>query len=160
FPSFVGQRWPLVIMAIAFAGVGLSEWFDRRGSRVLAEPLRRTGIFLPLLPVVAYLLRPLAELQQALGSNVAGLQPLLRYLERLPEHYGMHAAVWFLLGGLYTLVAVARRSQRYALLAALAANGGLWVLLANQEGTGFLAHPQFWLVPLALILLMAEHLNR
>src|SRR5262245_20900497 len=147
-------------MTVAFLGVGFSEWFDRRGYRVLAEPLRRTGLFLPLLPVTAYLLRPLTDLQQALGSSVTGLQPLLRYLERLPPGYGMHAAVWFLLGGLYTLVALPRRSSRYALLAALAANFGLWVILANQEGTGFLAHRQFWLVPMALILLVAVHLIR
>ena len=53
FPPFVGRYWPLIIMGIAFFGVGLAEWFARRGWRVLAEPLRRTGVFLPLLPLVA-----------------------------------------------------------------------------------------------------------
>src|SRR5262249_14076612 len=55
---------------------------------------------------------------------------------------------------------VNRRSFRYALLAALAANFGLWVIFASVDGMQFLAHPQLWLIPLALILLVAEHLNR
>src|SRR5581483_2376031 len=73
-PTYFRERWPLVIMAVAFVGVGLAEWFERRGLRVLAEPLRRTGVFLPLLPIAAYLLRPVTvELRQALGQNVPGL---------------------------------------------------------------------------------------
>jgi hypothetical protein len=157
FPGFLGRHWTIVVMVLAFAGVGLSEWFQRRGLRVLAEPLQRTGIFLPLLPLLAFLVRPLAELRAGLDGNIPGVQPLLR---NLPGHYSQHALVWFLLGLLYTLVAVTRRSSTFALLAALAANFGLWVIFAHQEQTVFLLHPQLWLIPLALILLAAESLNR
>jgi hypothetical protein len=160
FPSFVGQYWPLVVMGVAFLGVGLSELFDRRGWHVLAEPLRRTGIFLPLLPLLAFWARDLTAVRASLGQNMPGLQPVLRYLERLPEGFALHAGVWFTLGMLYTLVAVSRKSFRFALLAALAANFGLWVIFAHQEGLAFTAHPQLWLIPLALILLAAEHFNR
>ena len=45
------------------------------------------------------------------------------------------------------------------LAAALAANFGLWSLLVHTQ-LSFLAHPQLWLVPLALIVLAAEHINR
>jgi hypothetical protein len=56
-------------------------------------------------------------------------------------------------------VAVARRSGRHTLLAVLAANVSLWCLL-HHHGWAFLAHPQVWLIPLALIVLASEHLNR
>jgi hypothetical protein len=161
FPPLLGQYWPLTIMVIAFLGMGLGELFGACGLPLLAAPLRRTGLFLPLLPLLAYLVRPLADLRVRLGEAVPGLQPFLRFLERLPAHYGMPALVWFLLGLLYALLAVRQRSSRLGLLAALAANFGLWTVLGgNREHLGFLVHPQLWLVPLGLILLAAEQLHR
>lgn len=127
---------------------------------MLAEPLRRTGVFLPLLPLLAFWARDLTGIREAINENVPALSPLLRYLERMEGGFGLHAGVWFIVGMLYALVAVNRRSFRFALLAALAANFGLWVIFANVQGMRFVAHPQLWLIPLAMILLVAEHLNR
>jgi hypothetical protein len=160
FPKWVGRYWPLVVMGIAFLGVGLGEWFERRGWRVLAEPLRRTSIFLPILPVVAFWVRDWTDLQEAAARNLPALSALLRYPQRLEEGFGLQASVWFILSMLYATVAVSRRSFRYALLAAVAANFGLWVVFANIQGMQFVAHPQLWLIPLSLILLVSEHLNR
>jgi hypothetical protein len=160
FPKFVGRYWPLVIMGIAFLGVGLSEWFDRIGTRVLSEPLRRTSVFLPILPLVAFWVRDWTGLREAAAQNVPALSPLLRYLDRLEGGFGLHASVWFILGMLYATVAVSRRSFKYAMLGAVAANFGLWVIFAHVEGMAFVAHPQLWLIPLSLILLVAEQLNR
>jgi hypothetical protein len=160
FPPFVGRFWPLIVMGIAFLGVSLGEWFERRGWRVLAEPLQRTGVFLPLLPLVAFWVRNWTGLREAASQNIPALSPMLRYLDRMEGGFGLHASVWFILGMLYAAVAVSRRSFRFALLAALAANFGLWVIFANVQGMHFVAHPQLWLIPLALILLVAEHLNR
>jgi hypothetical protein len=143
--EFFGRFWPFVVMAIAFAGVGLGEYFDRRGLPVLAHPLERTGLFLPLLPLLSFWLVPLARAQPFLLAQ--------------PAPYGKHAAIWFLVGGLYSLVAARRRSPRFALLAALTTNIGLWALLYHNK-LDFLTHPQMWLIPLALIVLVAEHLNR
>jgi hypothetical protein len=159
-PPVLARYWPLAIMGIAFLGVGVAEWFERRGWRVLAEPLRRTGVFLPLLPLLAFWVRDLTGVRETLNENVPALSPLLVYLDRMEGSFGMHAGVWFILGMLYALVAVSRRSFRFALLAALAANFGLWVIFANVHGLHFIAHPQLWLIPLALILLVAEHINR
>ncbi len=159
FPSYLGRHWALISMGLGFVGVGLAELFQRRRLPVLARPLQQTGLFLPLLPLVAFLLQPLTGLR-SLGNIVPGFQPLLRYLDRLPAGFAMHALLWFLLGGLYALVAILRRSSVFALLAALAANFGLWVVYSNVEGLSFLLHPQVWLVPLGLLVLSAEHLNR
>jgi hypothetical protein len=61
---------------------------------------------------------------------------------------------------LYAVTAVLRRASTFALLAALAANFGLWVIYAHHQSLAFLLHPQIWLVPVGLILLAAEHLHR
>src|SRR5262249_38543791 len=158
-PRPLGARWVLVVMAVAFLGVGLGELFRRRNLAVLAEPLQRTGLFLPLLPLLAFLLRPLAEFDAAVRV-VPGLDVVRHHLDLLAGNDRLHALLWFLLGGLYVLVAVTWRSSALALLAALAGNFGLWVLLAEHAPLAFLLHPQVWLIPLALIVLAAEHVNR
>jgi hypothetical protein len=143
--GIVVRYWNFLIMALAFLGVGLSEFFSRRGLRVLAEPLQRTGVFLPLLPVLTFWVIPLAQARQEQLAD--------------PDPYGKYAILWFLVGALYTVVALNRRSSRYALFAALAANAGLWAFLFYTH-LQFLTHPQMWLIPLALIMLVSEHLNR
>ncbi|MBX7105451.1 MAG: hypothetical protein K1X57_15305, partial [Gemmataceae bacterium] len=160
FPSFLGRYWPLTIMAVSFLGAGLAELFRRRDLPMLAGPLHQTGLFLPLLPLLAYLLQPVANFA-GLAESLPGVHPLLRYLDRLAgHHYSMHAGVWFLLGSLYGMVAVFRRAGGYALLAALAGNFGLWVVFAKHEGLAFTLHPQLWMIPLGLIVLGAEWVNR
>jgi hypothetical protein len=160
FTGWAAQYWTLIVMLIAFVGVGVGEFFERRGLRVLAEPLQRTGLFLPLLPLLAIWLRPPAALLLGFADQSApGLRPMLGHLAKLPFELDRYALLWLLAGLLYALTAASRRSFRLALLAALAVNCALWSLLAHH-GVGFLLHPQAWLIPLALIVLAAEHLNR
>jgi hypothetical protein len=45
-------------------------------------------------------------------------------------------------------------------LAAVAANGSLWYLLHTRDGLGIAEHPQLWLIPPALCVLVAGYLNR
>jgi hypothetical protein len=54
FSGLFQQYWPLVVMAIAFSGVGFAEFFRRRKQDVLAEPLENTGALLPVLPVLGF----------------------------------------------------------------------------------------------------------
>jgi hypothetical protein len=130
--GFFIQYWPFILMAIAFLGVGLSEYFRRRGLRVLAEPLEWTGGFLPLLPVLAYWVLPNAS---------------------------AYAIIWFWAGLMYGVMSIFKRSWRFALLGSVAANMGLWVLL-QDSGFYFWKHPQMWVIPLALVVLVAEQLNQ
>jgi hypothetical protein len=155
-----GQLWPLVVMAIAFAGVGLSELFQRRGIAVLANPLQRTAMLLPLLPILAFLMQPLVHIRVAADEAVAGAQPFTRFIQGLPSDHDLHAAIWFLMGALYLIVALCRRSSNLALVAVLLANFGSWVYLGHTEGMSLLVHPQLWLIPIGLIVLVAEHVNR
>jgi hypothetical protein len=139
------RYWPFIVMAIAFLGVGLSEYLGRKGLRVLSEPLRHTGVYLPLLPLLVFWVVPQTAAQQVEWMVLSS--------------YRNYGVLWFLVGTLYTLVALTRRSFPFALLAALAGNAGLWALL-HHNNLAFLAHPQMWLIPLALVILVAEHLNR
>jgi hypothetical protein len=127
------RYWPVILMVIAFAGVGLGEIFKRQNRAVLSEPLERTGAFLPLLPVLGYWL----------------LEPEIHF-----------SVVLLMAAGLYGALSVARQSFGFGVLGAMAANGALWVWLHRIEGCGFLQHPQLWLIPAALSVLIAAYLNR
>ncbi|MCH7728934.1 MAG: hypothetical protein IH991_20970 [Planctomycetes bacterium] len=39
FHGYLQPYWPFIVLCIAYAGIGLGEWFRRRKLRVLAEPL-------------------------------------------------------------------------------------------------------------------------
>jgi hypothetical protein len=160
FKYFNGKYWTFFVMAVAFVGVGLSEFFQRRKLHVLASPLQRTGIFLPLLPLIGFWVRQPAEaLHDRFVALLPGTAPLLDSLRNMDQRMDFYALLWFLFGALYAWLAITRRSYWYALGASLAANAGLWVLLGEHE-IRFLAHPQVWLIPLALIVLVSEVINR
>jgi len=133
FHGFFEQYWPLIVMALAFSGAGLSELFRRQGRLVLAGPLERTGAFLPLLPVISLWILP---------SNVP---------------YSIQLVT---IGILYGALSITRKSFGFGLLAAIASNGGLWYYLNKLEGFGLADHPQLWLIPAALSVLAAAYLNR
>lgn len=130
--------WPYIVMGIAFAGVGAGEIFQRSGLRVLAEPFQRTGGFLPLLPALGW------WLNERLGVDAAG-------------HYSL---LLFFAGLLYVALSMLRRSYISGVAAAVAGNAALWALLADYEPLALLKHPQFWLIPPALSMLVAAQLNR
>src|SRR5215471_8459728 len=91
FHGFFTNYWPLVIMAIAFAGVVSSEALRRRDLLVLAKPIERTGVFLPLLPLVGFWLAT---------SHVD------------------YSLLLFVVGALYGLLSVMRKSFLFGALAA------------------------------------------
>jgi hypothetical protein len=154
------EYWTFCVMFVAFAGVGLSEFFHRRKLHVLASPLQRTGVFLPLLPLLAFWLNPPDALRTPLLRVLPGIDAILSRFQGIPGFtLDRYAVLWFLLGMLYACLAVSRRSFRFALAASLAANFGVWVLLQGH-GPSLLAHPQIWLIPLALIVLVSEVINR
>jgi hypothetical protein len=132
FTGFIERYWPLVIMLIAYFGIVVSEALRQRKLLVLAQPIERTGAFLPLLPVLGFWLA---------SSEVD------------------FSAVLFLIGGLYGLLSILRRSFGFGLLAAVAGNAGLWYVWQRTTDYGFLQHPQLWLIPVALSVLLAAYLN-
>jgi len=135
FGGFFRTWWPLVIMFLAFTGVGLGELFRKRGKLVFAEPLERTGILLPLLPAIGFWVVPF-------DASVS------------------YPGLLFLVGLFYGVLSVARRSLAFGTLAVIAGNGGLWNLLSGDERYSFHQHPQLWLIPVSLSVLAAARVNR
>lgn len=133
FDSVLRPYWPFIILGLAFAGVAAAELFGRQKIRVLAEPFRNTGGLLPLIPALAMLAVPAPEAPYEL--------------------------VLFLAGLLYLVLCMVHRSFLYGAAAAVAGNAALWVLLEKQ-GVHFADHPQFWLIPPAVAVLLAAQLNR
>ncbi|HEY0544940.1 MAG TPA: hypothetical protein VGC91_06045 [Pyrinomonadaceae bacterium] len=133
FTGFFEQYWPLVVVFIAFIGVGVSEILRRQGVLVVARPVERTGAFLPLLPVIGFWI---------VNSHVD------------------YSLLLFMIGLLYATLSILRRSFGFGILAALAGNGGLWYMLHQTASYGFFRHPQMWLIPVALSVLIAAYLNR
>jgi hypothetical protein len=131
FTGRLAPYWPYAILGLAFFAALSSALLTRVGLRVLGEPLHHTGVFLPLLPLVAFWVPSAGE----------------------------YSTLWFLAGLVYALVSVLDRSLGFALLAALAGNAGLWAVL-HENQVAFVHHPQLWLVPLALTVLVAAHVNR
>jgi hypothetical protein len=164
FSRVVGQYWYFVVMVVAFAGLTLSEIFGRKNMPVLATPLRRSAMVLAFVPVLAFLLAPLANFSEPIEKVLPGLAPFLRYLRILSNdtilNIPAQALCWLLLGIFYGSLARLQKSANYGIFAALAVNFGIWVLLHNQDATTFLHRPQLWLIPLGLIVLVAEYVNR
>lgn len=133
FSGFFQQYWPLLIVFLSFVGVGIAETLRRQGVMVVARPVERTGIFLPLLPVIGFWI---------IDSRVD------------------YSLILFMIGLLYASLSILRRSFAFGVLAALAGNGGLWYMLQKTESYGFFQHPQMWLIPVALSVLVAAYLNR
>ncbi|HEX8772894.1 MAG TPA: hypothetical protein VF735_04765 [Pyrinomonadaceae bacterium] len=133
FTGFFERYWPLVVIGLAYFGVAISEALRRQGLMVLAKPVERTGAMLPLMPVLGF---------WAVDSQVD------------------FSALLFITGALYGGLSILRRSFGFGLLAALCGNGGLWYMLNRTEDYGFLRHPQLWLIPAALSVLVAAYLNR
>ncbi len=140
-PELLQRYGLLLVMGVAFAGAAMAEWFHRRMIPVLSEPLEWTAFVLPVVPAIGFWLLP--EGLATLG--IAGRTP----------------AVWMLIAAFYATSAWMQRPAGVALpsgLAVAAFNVGLWIVW-NRLGIGLFDHPQLWLIPVGLCVLVAEYLN-
>lgn len=138
FRGYLLPYWPYIVIAIAFTGAGVGEFFQRIGLNVLSEPLQRTGAFLPLLPALSFWIHASSQQSPVVGD---------------------YSMILLLIGIVYVVMSLWRKSFVYTTLAALAGNGALWAFWMEQ-GQVFTQHPQLWLIPPALSVLIATHLNR
>jgi len=132
FHGYLQPYWPFIVMVIAFVGVGLSELFRRTDHAVLARPLERSGVFLPVLPL--------------LGFGIVASR-------------ADYSSLFFLAALLYAILAFGRHSFVFGAVSALVGNAGLWALW-HEQGIVIAQHPQFWLIPPSLSVLIAAQMNR
>jgi hypothetical protein len=132
------QYWMLIFMGIAFAIAFLSEIFHRWKMPVLSQPLERTALLLPLLPVVGFWI-----MKGEISFDLKFRTPW----------------VWLFISVFYGMMSYMRRSGVLGILAIVAGNVGLWVTL-HRGRLDFIDYPQLWLIPIALCALAAEFMNR
>jgi hypothetical protein len=133
FSGWFVQYWPIIIVLLSFLGVALGELFRRQHREILGTPLENTGAFLPLLPVLGYWIFPSIT------------------------HFSI---VMLAVGGVYLALSALRRSFIFGSLAAISVNVGLWYFLHQTGITGLHQHPQLWLIPPAICILIGTYLNR
>jgi hypothetical protein len=135
-PEFFRHRlqpyWPLVVMAIAYAGVAVSELFRRLRINVLSEPLEYSAAFLPVLPVIGFWF---------IGCDLN------------------YSTVLVVIGLLYLFLSLRRGSFVYPAAAAVVGNATLCSLLYDH-GVSLLFHPQMFVIPPCLTVLAAAQINR
>ncbi len=132
FQHWLQSVWPLVVVAIAFVGLGVSEWATRNRVGVLAEPLEKSGSLLSLLPILGHWIVP---------SSL---------------HYSMSlvtAAAGFAMYG------YVKRSWVYWSASLIALNGALLYMLYEADFS-FASYPQLWVIPPAMCTLIASQLLR
>ncbi|MAE67025.1 MAG: hypothetical protein CMJ18_22420 [Phycisphaeraceae bacterium] len=133
FHGFVTRYWPIWFIGFALAAVSAGAWCRRHGFAVIGRPLARTGIVLP------------------------GLTALEIFIGASDVHVSI---VLFAAGATYAVLGAMRRSLVLGALAALGINGSLWYLLHQTPALAITRHPQLWFMPMALVVLVAGHLNR
>lgn len=143
--AFVGLRpyWPYTVMLLAFASAALTEWGRRRGDQVVAKTLRQSALYLPLIPVIGFWMTADNALWTFAGERV----PYLALLALGTIFYGALAVLW-------------SHDRQPRAVGVVLGNLTLWVLLAQYPGFSFAQHPQFWLIPPAVCVLVATHVER
>ena len=144
--AFIGLQnsWPYVVMGIAFASVGMTEFARQRGDQVMSDTIKKTALYLPLIPVVGLWLSASSQ-NDTIFANMLG------------SHYEILlvvAAVYYLAVGMRWKTTMPR------ITGIVLANAAWWFVLAQWPGWGFLLHPQLWLIPPAVCVLLVTHVYR
>jgi hypothetical protein len=126
FDGWVQAIWPLLIIGLAFVGLGVSDWSKRTKFRVLSEPLERSGMVLPILPLLTYWLVP-SQVDYGVSLLCASIA--------------------------YASFGYLRKSMLYWVASVVTGNGALWYALHTTDFR-FVDHPQFWVIPPALSILV------
>ncbi|TWT83280.1 hypothetical protein CA13_47450 [Planctomycetes bacterium CA13] len=149
--AFLGLRayWPYIVMLISFAGVGATEWAKRRKDKVLSATLAPTALYLPLIPAIGFWLSSFAvggEASQWSWMFIGGKVPYALLLAIGSAYYIGLSLMW--------------KHAFPRITAIVLGNAALWVVLVQMPGWSFLAHPQAWLIPPAVCILVVAHFYR
>ena len=126
--------WPYIAMLISFAGVGVAHMLQRRGLEVLADPLFKSAVTIPVITSIGIF---------------------------LVDAPGADSAVVLLIAGLaYLMVSYSQKSILSGAAAVVLGNLALWIFYDRMQGFAFADHPQLWLIPPAVSVLIATQLSR
>jgi hypothetical protein len=143
--ALVGLRpyWPYTVMVLAFASAAITSFGHKRNDQVLVNAMRRSTLLLPLIPIIGFWLNEAHE-----GWNfVGGRTPYAVLLFLAALFYSGLSLIW-------------QRDRASRVMAIVFGNAALWVVLVQTPSLAFASHPQFWLIPPAVCVLIATYLEQ
>jgi hypothetical protein len=152
FGGFLGQYWSQGALVLSFLSAGMAELLFRRNKQAVAFPIMMCGVLVPLAPLGAFWFR---QFLLAYTEQFPFMKPIAQSVLRLPGDFSSHAFLWFLAALVWGWVSMQRNSFFLMLVSCFGLVGGFWSLWAGQ-GFSFLQHPQMWLVPPAIFILILE----
>ncbi len=129
----IRDYWPYAVMVASFGGVGLASWLGRRDLSVLGNPFFNTAAILP-------------------AAVAIGIW--------LIDSKADHSQVTLTVGLAYLMISYTHRSIACGAAAILFGNLALWLFYDRFDGFGFYEHPQLWLIPPAVSVLIAAQINK
>jgi hypothetical protein len=122
--------------------VGITEWAARRRDEVLSRTLKQTALYLPLIPVLGFWLS--GAVNRFEWAFVGGQ---VRY------------DVLLVIGTIYYIgIASMWKGVMPRVSAIVLGNAAWWVVLTQWPGWSFLSHPQVWMIPPAVCVLVTAQL--
>ena len=144
--------WPCVVMGLAFASAGVVQWATRRNDQVLVLVMRKSALFLPLIPVIGFWISG-SVVTALFGQSTADSWSFI-------EGRVSYQALLIVVTLYYSVVSFLWQNPLMRMFAIVGGNATVWVMLAQAEGWSLWQHPQAWLIPPALCVLVAVHLYR
>jgi hypothetical protein len=142
FDGWLMHWWPVIVFAVAMLSAGLGKWCLQTGRTILGDPVSRSSLLLPVLPLVGVW-------WPTEGPASVDWSDWQRYAFLLLSAgilYGIHS--WF-----RPSLALRGLAVGFTLLS-------FWSLLHSRPSLRFLEHPQLWLLPPALATLVFIERNR
>lgn len=146
FPNLFHGRfanwWPIIMFAIAFGSTALGHWLKKIDLPVLADPISRSSLLLPIIPL----------------AGVWAFQP--ERATMLWNQFDRFAVLLVIGSSLYGLHGWVRGSVGLRALSGALALLGFWSFLHHHPNLKFFEHPQFWLLPPAIGALLFVEWNK
>ncbi len=134
--------WPIIVLALAFLSIGIGELLRKANQPILADPIHRSSLLLPLIPLAGVWWLS-ADSPAASWSD-----------------WGRYALLLLTSSTIYGLYGWTRNSIVARTVSALTALLSFWAFLLSHPNMRFFEHPQFWLLPPAIGILGFVEWNR
>lgn len=142
FSGLLADWWPLIVYGIALLSAGIGQWAAASKHEVIADPVRRSSLLLPLVPLLGVWL------------------PFSRQLNIDWSDWQSYSLILFSGAALYAMHGWLKPSVKLHSIAGLLVLLSFWTLLHSRPSLRFLEHPQFWVVPPAIATLIFVEANR
>lgn len=129
----IKDYWPYVVMLVSFGGIGLASWLAKRDLPVLGDPIFNSSVVLP-----------------------AAVAFAIWFIDSQADH----SLVTLTVGLAYLLISYIHRSIWCGAAAILFGNLALWLFYDKFNGFSFFEHPQLWLIPPAVSVLLAAQIYK